>query len=178
MSQEEIGREPMGRRGLCSAVHDDKLYLIGGYPFFPFGIDVYDFYNCEWTRLATDKPDHPLLMTSGSCCVVIKNSLYVFGGWSNGIRNADVHELNLKNGAWRQLKATNPQACPMWKDKAGMVDYGEEMLCVMGGYGVPGDVGTYQKGASYHWDTNVNCWTNELHLFHITLSKILMSFFL
>ena len=63
----------------------------------------------------------------------------------------------------------------MHKDKAGMVAYGDEMLCVFGGYGdAPERNGIVrQRGAQY--DTDMAsvwgfCWTNELHLFHIKKS--------
>lgn len=171
MSLEWGDPEPIGRKGLCSAIHDGKLYILGGYPFSQSssGLDVYDFDQCEWAFAATETPGHPALKISGSVCVVIKDSLYTFGGWMHGNRNADIHELNLMSFKWRQLEVSNPELGPMLKDKAGIVDYGEEMLCVMGGYG---DKVNHQKGASYHWDVDaMKCWTNELHLFHISLGK-------
>lgn len=64
---------------------------------------------------------------------------------------------------------------PLHKDKAGMVDYGTEMLCIMGGYGFrfywPAHV--LQKRSSFCQDPRPGNygWNNELHLFHIRSSK-------
>lgn len=174
---DSIGSEPAGRRGVCTAVHGDKLYLLGGYPStIPTGIDVFDFTQCCWSVATTDNPGHRALRTCGSSCVVIKDSLFIFGGWYSGMRHANVYQLDLvKEFTWVKLKIVNPEVGPMCKDKAGMVDYGEDMLCVMGGYGWPRfleGVGQFefQKGASYHWDSDQSLeigWTNELHVYHI-----------
>ena len=174
--------EPLGRRGQCCLVKGDKLYLYGGYSQHywssqPRGshLDVFDFTNHEWSSLATTG-EQPTAI-SGACCVGIKNCLYLFGGWYQGWRNADVHELDLILLKWRKLAGWELEGGPMCKDKAGMVDYGEEMLCVMGGYGYPGnELGTTQPGATYSWDTDSVhglCWTNELHLFHIKSCKMI-----
>ena len=118
---------------------------------------------------------------SGVCCVVMNDHLYTFGGWAPGAyRTADVHELDFQTLNWQLLKSTNPGEGPFLKDKAGMVSYGKEMLCIFGGYGYPSEAhivsGVYhlQKGAAYHWDENSLhrfCWTNELHVFHTVRCK-------
>ncbi len=112
---------------------------------------------------------------SGACCVVMNDRLYSFGGWVSGYRTADIHEFDFHTQIWQLLPPTNPGDGPFLKDKAGIVDYGQEMLCVFGGYGYPsrahvvGSVFHFQRGATYHWDeTSLSsiCWTNELHVFH------------
>ena len=122
---------------------------------------------------------------SGACCTVIDDHLYVFGGWVSGLRTADVHELNLASLIWRKLEPTNQGEGPFLKDKAGMVSYGNHMLCVFGGYGYPGHdhisldgVYRHQKGASYAWDRSSFheiCWTNELHLLDIKTRKVVFN---
>ena len=163
-----------GRRGHCTAIQGSKLYILGGYPL-SLDLHVFDFSQCEWKIIPTGNSYHPALQNSGSSCVVIKDSLFVFGGFhvEIGTRNADISELNLKDYTWKDLKVTNPELGPLFKDKAGVVDYGEEMLCVMGGFGYPPPMRTYQsqKGASYHREHHGLCWSNELHLFHINLGK-------
>ena len=171
--------EPLGKRGACSAVYDGKLYMFGGYcggiDFFQglLGHEnkdmwVFDFTECSWSRKRT-KGDFPRVIT-GACATVIGENLFIFGGWYRGLRNQNVHQLNLETLVWKRLTEKRMNGAPMCKDKAGMVDYGEEMLCVMGGYGYPPDDFKKQIGASYHWDAEFVtelCWTNELHLFHI-----------
>ena len=82
------------------------------------------------------------LEMNGCYCLVMKDSLYAFGGWCPGYRNLNIHELNLNNYIWRYIYIypTNPEEGPLSKSGAWMVDYGEEMLCVMGGYGCPAAV--------------------------------------
>lgn len=117
---------------------------------------------------------------SGACCAVMNDRLYAFGGWVHGKRSNDIHELDFHTLTWQLLEAGNPEEGPFLKDKAAMVDYGQEMLCVFGGYGYPSrsqiDSGTYrgQKGATYDWDDTSPwriCWMNELHVFHSSRRK-------
>ena len=138
-------------------------------------LDVFDFSRCEW-RLVKTRGNCPRVV-SGACSTVIGDYLYMFGGWYEGLRNADIYALSLLNFRWKQLTDVEAmRGSPLCKDKAGMVDYGTEMLCVMGGYGHPRHYFQAQKGASYHWDPNSFMdigWTNELHLFHIKTSKLI-----
>ena len=50
---------------------------------------------------------------------------------------------------WRRLEPQNREEGPVHKYRAGMVAFGDEALCVFGGYGVDTD------------------YTNELHLYHV-----------
>jgi len=175
-SDDSTGAEPAGRRGVSTAVHGGKLYQIGGYPSStPTGIDVYDFDRSCWK--VTNCASHQSLRTTGSCSVVLKDAMYMYGGWCNGLRSACLVKLDLNDLVWSTLDMNNPEVGPMCKDKAGMVDYGEDMLCIFGGYGWPPnwplnllEQYKFQKGASYHWDTDQGMaigWTNELHLYHL-----------
>ena len=172
--------EPLGRRGQWCGVHGDKFYLYGGYAgavdlqgSSQGQLDVFDFASCEWSVFATEG-DLPKA-TSGACSTIMGDCLYMFGGWYRGYwnadRNADVYELNLMNFKWKKLTGENcAKGSPLDKDKAAMVDYGNEMLCVTGGYGHSRSAAKSQKGASFHLDTDSFFqigWTNELHLFHV-----------
>lgn len=172
------GSEPIGRKGICSVVHGGKLYLLGGYPFpHPVEVDVFDFKSCRWSVAKTTNFGE---LRAGSCCARIRDSVFVFGGWFNGARYANLQELDFLTLTWKKIKVANSEHGPMCKDKAGMVDYGEEMLCVMGGFGYPAaeaysggggaEVSGFQKGSKYHMESEHGLggyWTNELHLFHI-----------
>ena len=174
--------EPIGKRGACSIVYNGKLYMFGGYSgstsidFLPGlaeriqtrEIIIFDFTECKWSTVRT-RGEFPRVIT-GACATVIGECLYLFGGWYRGYRNADINQLNLETLTWKKLTYDWMKGGPMCKDKAGMVDYGEEMLCVMAGYGYQQDGFVRQEGASYHWDSEFLmelCWTNELHLFHV-----------
>lgn len=170
--------EPIAKRGQCSVTHNGKLYLYGGYSQHmrlssPTAqnrlLDVFDFTNYEWNSVNT-QGDYPEAI-SGACSTVIGDCLYIFGGWCQGRRDAQVYQLDLSSLCWKRLTDLEMEGSPLCKDKAGMVDYGDQMLCVMGGYGHPQLFEfSVQKGASYHWDPNSSlelCWTNELHLFHV-----------
>ena len=156
----EVSEQP-GELGACSAVYNDKLYMYG---VSSTKICVFDFTECKWSTFKT-KGNFPRAL-SGSCATVIADCFYLFGGWF--VKNSDIHKLNLATLTWKRLTEKGMKGRPMDKDKAGMVDYGEEMLCVTGGYGDLPDDFVRQRGASYHLDpSEMMHWTNELHLFHI-----------
>ena len=179
---------PPGVRGSCAFVHNGAFHihsgcLSGGYDHVdahtPRDLEHLDLTTLEWSVSETKGEQVPEGV-SGACCTVIGDNLYTFGGWIyGGLRTADVHQLDLLTLIWKHLDAKNPTQGPIMKDKCGMVPYGEAMLCVFGGYGgypsLPGLV--HQPGARYEWDSNallLNCWTNELHVFHIEDCKQLV----
>lgn len=168
--------EPVGKRGQWSAVYGGKFYVYGGYAGRVFTsrrpltdhLDVFDFSKGEWSVMKTEG-ESPRVV-SGACSAVNGDCLYMFGGWYRGIRNADVYELSLVDLRWKKLTECDMKDSPLCKDKAGMVDYGSDMLCVTGGYGQSRRAFHSKKGVSYHLDKTSYFqigWTNELHLFHI-----------
>lgn len=172
--------EPLGRRGQWCGVHGGKFYLYGGYAgavdlqgYSQDKLDVFDFASCEWRVFATEG-NQPKAV-SGACSTVMGDCLYVFGGWYRGYRNADVYELNLTDFQWRKLTDEDYiKGSPLNKDKAAMVDYGNEMLCITGGYGHSRSAFQSQKGATFHLDAQSYFqigWTDELHLFHVKSRK-------
>eukprot|EP00731_Ephydatia_muelleri_P031884 Em0023g391a len=170
--------EPLGRRGSCSFVHNEKFYLFHGYNG-PHdrqreqGLYSYDLRTAEWSEDVLDTTRREKHVVSGEAFALVRSTLYTFGGWWDGERNSRVRELDLDTFRWREYTPNNPSEGPMHKDKAGMVAYGDEMLCVFGGYGEAPSVRNgiaRQRGAQY--DTDMAsvwgfCWTNELHLFHL-----------
>ncbi len=182
--QESQDFKPVGRRGVCSFVHNSSFYLYGG-AFSTSGvppfnqtphvdIEMLDMHSGLWSSVKT-KALHSLPQcTSGACCAVLNDNLYVFGGWLAGLRNAHIHELDLETFCWRELPIKNPENGPICKDKAAMFGYGEDMIGVFGGYGgYPVNDANARLGgraAQYHLDTTAFFdiyWTNELHLFHV-----------
>ena len=183
---------PIGSRGGCSFVHENCFYLYGGYksgqnprvPRVDSDLWCLDLQSCSWSVKAcsVEKPSasKPSSLAqalrkkvlTGASCAVTGGRLYVFGGWSVGMRNAEVWELELSSGTWRELQPVEAEEAegPLCKDKAGMVAYGEEMLCVFGGYGYPNRY-RLQRGAllgrpRVHWHhshapniSEQGCWT-------------------
>ena len=179
---EERSKEPLGRRGACSFIHNDKFYLYSGYSGGPAltqrskaELSVLDLTSGCWSTEQSKGQEIPECI-SGCCCAVVNDCLYVFGGWLAGFRNAAVYELQLDSLTWRELIAKNLGRGPILKDKAGMVGYGKHMLCVFGGYGYPSwEHGAGQSGASYHPDEESGgaiFWTNELHLFNVPSCRL------
>lgn len=177
------GYQPVGRRGACCFSRDGAIYILQGHEdsFPPPSYDV-EKTLCRFL-LKEGKWDFEIKTktgissaVSGSCCCLSGDGehqyLVTFGGWKSGRRVADVHMLDLKEMQWTKCGVNNPAEGPFLKDKAGMVPYGDDMVCVIGGYGYPSEhhihSGVYhgQKGAQYYWDhVNDLCWTNEVHLF-------------
>lgn len=188
VSSEVAGYQPAGRRGACCFTYDGAVYVLQGHK----SIFLYDEENKihrfllregKWETIALPQAVMGSY-ASGSCCCVVgereqEQYLTVFGGWVAGHRKADVHTLNLSNMNWKKCGIANPGEGPFLKDKAGIIPYGSDMVCVVGGYGYPSwhhvsENGVYQgqKGAKYHWDHhNGLCWTNEVHLFHFASER-------
>ena len=177
--------EPPGRRGAYSFIHDEKFYLYHGHngrrdQQREDVLPSYDLRTAEWSEVTTINKAKRAV--SGEAVTLVNDKLLAFGGcWWDGERSAVVWALDLKTLGWRECVPSNPSEGPMPKDKAGTVAYGDEMLCVFGGYGdmpsahngvIP------QRGAQYHTDMTSPrgvCWTNELHLFHIENCEFLPS---
>ena len=174
----------MGRWQPFSFAHNDQFYVCrGGVSWRDKGkytqdqclpLQRFDFSSAQWSGVTPECVDHEEQEKrywkvtgddAGVCCAVLGNCAYTYGGrWKYAYA---VHELNLETMVWRRLEPKNGEDGPMQKDKAGMVTCGDEALCVFGGYRL--DIGRRQPGATYHSDrsNHGNCWTNELHLFHV-----------
>ena len=172
---------PGKRRGASSCVSKDreKVYMFRGYPGDRNGRDiaenhiaVFDFDKRSWTKETFDAGIENPPVDAGACCTIINDRLYMFGGWQVGQLNNEVYELNLDTIAWRQIKPIDTSNQPLLKNKCGIIPYGNDMLCIFGGYGYPVVDGILQKGAKYDWERPLMGgiwigWTNELHLFHL-----------
>ena len=179
--------QPIGRRGACCFTHRGAVYVFQGQE----GIFLHDEETTIHRFLIEEgkwesKSLHQVALgpfVSGSCCCIFgevnqEQYLAKFGGWVAGHRKADIQTLNLGDMKWKNCDIVNPGEGPLLKDKAGMVPYGNRMVCVVGGYGYPSQhhitqdgVHHVQKGATYHWDHNGLCWTNEVHLFNFASGK-------
>ena len=165
---EEDNSQPLHLTHACCAVHTNKkCYILNFGVRPPFcNINIYNFGSSRWHTAETVRTPFEI---EGCCYSVIKDRLYAIGGWAHGKCEANIHELNLNNYKWRIINPTNPEEVPLCKYRAGMVDYGEEMLCMMGGYGwhPPAVINfKHQQGVGFIEKTPY-AMTNELHIFHI-----------
>ena len=166
--------EPIEIPYACSAVDKNNCYILHLGDSSPsHNINVYNFESSKWHIVKTSFPGRTDFVGEDCCCLVIKDSLYVFGGMICYERHeVYVHELNLNHYKWRTINPINPEKGPLCKGGAGIVDYGEEMFCVMGGYGSLPAVRNFQcqEGAAFIGGGNF-VMTNELHIFHINLGE-------
>ena len=118
------GWQPAGKRGACCFAHDGYVYLLKGYEREgQVASETNEFYRFSLTegkwevvRTAGDCNDEKLL--SGACCAVLGDRVATFGGWSRGLRVADVHLLDLQSMAWRKCLVANP--CELYGSALGV----------------------------------------------------------
>ena len=177
---EDRNHQPVGRRGACCFSYDGAVYILQGHednyllPSLDDEKTLRRFLLKErrWDLQAITETAISSAVSGSCCCLLGDQYLVTFGGWKSGLRVADVHMLDLNEMSWIKCDISNPAEGPFLKDKAGMIPYGNDMVCVIGGYGYPSvhhiqrGVHHGQKGAQYFWDhQNGLCWTNEIHLF-------------
>lgn len=175
----------MGGRQAYSFVHSDQFYVCHAHRLCECEEDQllpvrrFDFSSAQWKYVSPETEaqerqgyNYRRKCTSvhGMCCAVLGDCAYTFGGleWADGYA---VHEINLRTMVWRKLEPTNREDGPIQKEDSGMVACGDETLCVFGGFGVL--TGQHQLGATYHAYQSPNCFTNELHLFHVRTGRSL-----
>ncbi len=171
---QQVEYTPPGRLGAFSFIYNGCFYIGGGYLFFIDKLDLTTGLWCSFeneTKFIPSVDNHNL----GSCCTVLIDKLYVFGGER---RNADINELDMETLEWRQLPILNPDHGPLLKDKAAMFSYGQNMIGVFGGYGYPSSplhAMNSHKWSTQHVDISnpMTYWTNELHLLQLDKSKLI-----
>lgn len=87
--------------GAQAQVHDDRLYLVGGWYGDKAGkkLRVYDPNNNAWEALA----DIPTPFQSGFVSAVVGNFLYVIGGLPNAAVNGSAYKFNLVSQTWSEV---------------------------------------------------------------------------
>jgi hypothetical protein len=151
----------------------EKAYMFGGRNLSEKCVWVYDFSTREWTPEAFGPESCNPSVIAGGFGSVINDRFYMFGGWEPGYLTHSIYlyELNLETFVWRKIVPVSTDNQPLFKNKCGVVSYGEDMLCIFGGYGFPSGMDhRLQVGARYDWEQNSRRgmgWTNEMHLFHL-----------
>ena len=176
--------EPQGRWGHCSTVIDGKVFMWGGYcgaagtpDVLRDVVEIYDPASQTWSQQKTSGPSPPGLIAAA--CVGISPYMYVFAGQDPDTREEcnTIHQLDTRILAWTELKAVNQLEAPMKKSAARMVAYSDSLLVTIGGYGdLPENP---QPHSDYVADTGEGReglgWTNELGVFNLTTSKLIIS---
>eukprot|EP00005_Dracoamoeba_jomungandri_P004841 CAMPEP_0174251316 /NCGR_PEP_ID=MMETSP0439-20130205/1169_1 /TAXON_ID=0 /ORGANISM="Stereomyxa ramosa, Strain Chinc5" /LENGTH=697 /DNA_ID=CAMNT_0015331591 /DNA_START=33 /DNA_END=2123 /DNA_ORIENTATION=+ len=139
-----LPEEIQTRYGHTAVVHDDKMFVFGGYwpiPVDPFGeneffgLTVYDFITETWETL--DAISGPPFRASHSA-VVYDGSMYIFGGEvAEEVYNEknDLWKFSFETETWTEIVTSEPIPVIMERHAAavGSDDSGDFML-IYGGY--------------------------------------------
>ena len=176
--------QPQGRWGHCSTVIDGKVFMWGGHCGAAGTPDnhrnvvgIYDPASQRWSQQKTSGPSPPGLFSAA--CVGISPHMYIFAGFDPDTHKYcnSIHQLDTRTLIWTELKALNPLQAPVRKSGACMVSYSDSLLVTIGGYGVLPE--NPQPHSDYVADTDEGYerlgWTNELGVFNLTTSKLIIS---
>ena len=172
--------EPKPRRGACGTAIHNRFFIyrgfqqsFGGLSFrdlpHTFQVETFNADTTKWTQMPTTGPNPPGLWNSA--CTSIGSKLFSYGGWTGESYTDTLHELDTTTMQRRQLQPLNPSEGPMKKHSAGMIALSSNLLCVIGGYGIPS--GTIHPASQFiknsrHSDGSG--WTNEVHVYNTETS--------
>ena len=113
-AQKAEGWQPAGKRGACCFAHDGYVYLLKGYEREAQVASAanelcrFSLMEGRWEAVRTTGDCNDGMLLSGACCAVLGDRVATFGGWSGGIRMADVHLLDLLSMKWTKCLVANP----------------------------------------------------------------------
>lgn len=95
--------KPCPRSSSASIIHEDCLYLFGGFTFNGRLDEIYqyNFKTFKWIKIKT-KGDKPSARENNGA-VVFENKLYVYGGYDGVSWFKDFYSLNFDNFEWTRL---------------------------------------------------------------------------
>ncbi|KAE8586516.1 hypothetical protein XENTR_v10021688 [Xenopus tropicalis] len=164
------------RSGHCAAMHDNYLYVWGGYVtieenevYLPNDeIWIYDIDSGLWRMHLTDGDLPPSM--SGSCGACLNGKFYVFGGYddkgySNQLFCLDLHS---KSGqyTWKHINNFKGQS-PTARDKLSCWVY-DDRLIYFGGYGCRkhSELNDCFDVHDASWEGQIFWgWNNDIHVF-------------
>ena len=170
--------EPEPRRGACGTAIHNSIFIYRGFQQsfrglnrFPCisHVETFNADTTKWTQMSTTGPNPPGLMYSA--CTSIGSKLFSYGGWTGESYTDALCELDTTTMQWSQLQPLNPSEGPMRKRKAGIVALSSNILCVIGGYGIPS--GTIHPASKFIKDSRHSDgrgWTNEVHVYNTETS--------
>ena len=173
-STRSVFTEPEPRRGGCGTAIHNRFFIYRGFQqsfrglsTFPrkSHVETFNSNTTKWTQESTTGPNPPGLMYSA--CTSIGSKLFSYGGWTGRSYTDALCELDTTTMQWRQLQPLNPSEGPMKKRNAGMIALSSNMLCVIGGWGIPS--GTIHPLSKFTKDSRYSDgrgWTNEVHVYN------------
>ena len=136
---------PMPLEGACSAVFNNKLYVIGGWDGLNYLDTVWEY--DPGTDIWTPKSVMPTPRRD-ACCGMVGGKIYVFGGFNGGLLNT-TEEYDIGLDAW------NPRAntlAPVSNACCGVV--GTSCYIIGGNVGIP-------SLDNWEYNTGTNVWANK-----------------
>ena len=152
------GQAPSPRSGAASVVHNNKLYIFGGYGGGSGRMGdfhVFDFETFAWSRVEHEG-DYTPGVRENNGVVAIKNCLYLYGGYNGFHWLTDLNEFNLDTRRWRRLGGSSSKnASKSPGPRFGFVSVAyRNSLIVWGGYD-----GTTWLNDGYQFDLDRMEWS-------------------
>ena len=119
---------------------------------------------------------------SAVSCTSFGDHLFTYGGYcDNSALNFSgvLSYLNIKTLSWSQLCPAGTAGGPMGKAGCGLVQFNDDKLVVIGGYGCP--TGPTQPGSTFIGARNTKFtdgrgFTNEVHVFDLSQGIVIVKF--
>lgn len=154
---------PQPRSGACVSVLNCKMYVWGGHTQFLLEVggdccpiednlpnsdesymDVYNLSSRNWEQYPTSG-DIPHV-GDGPTMVGFEESLYVFGGFNDGVYTGDLYEFNTITNTWSCVAMSDDAVKPSPRYGLGSVLYNEKIF-IFGG--ISPLIDSLQLGAKY-----------------------------
>lgn len=177
-----FSQEPPARWGHVAAIHDDKLYIWGGYiksmsENIRKDVYIFDHQSKKWTK-QTIKSGFPSIYYSCAYANADADAndksqfVYIFGGCGINVdeRSNALCCLDLENMTWTECKNTGDT--PGCKSGAGMVVWNGQLV-LFGGYGyrrinppLGDDVTSFSVDPEFQ-QIGLG-WTSDLHFYDVS----------
>lgn len=133
----QISEEGQRRTEHTMAVHENHMYVFGGYSGtgYESSVTAFDFQAGQWAVMEA-KGDIPAAR-SAHTSVVIGKSMFVFGGWNGSNCMNDLYELNLETQTWNRVEYKGDVPCTRCSHGATVYNNGKDsVMYVFGGYAI------------------------------------------
>ena len=179
-STRSVFPEPEPRFGACGTAIHNRFFIYCGFQQsfrglrfrdlpHTFQVETFNADTTKWTQGSTTGPNPPGLWDSA--CTSIGSKLFSYGGRSGESFTNALCELDTTTMQWRQLQPLNPSEGPMKKGDARMIALSSNLLCVIGGYGIPsGTIHPASKFTKNSRRSDGRGYTNEVHVYNTETS--------
>lgn len=173
--------QPTSRASHCVSQVGAKSFLWGGLTqdfsksekeTLATEIEIFNFSSETWTKKTTTGT--PPIGLYYCACTVVSETVYHFGGRFDQSYYNELHSLNTLTLHWKEHGKQNPADLPMPKSACGFAAYNEKTsgitnLAVFAGYGRPHNSTQAGEYFAQHTKFPGRGWTNEFHLFNLTI---------